>query len=99
MNDKIYVLDEIKNVAVPILKSYGIPSASIFGSYAKNKANSNSDIDLLLEFDNTFALKKYNALIDELESKLGKKIDVVDIDSIHPVLKNSILGDMVELYE
>ena len=99
MNDKIYELDEIKKVAVPILKSYGIPRASIFGSYAKNKANSDSDIDLLLEFDSTFALKKYNALLDELESKLEKKVDVVDIESIHPVLKKSILKDRIGLYE
>lgn len=34
MSDKIYTLDEIKAIAYPIAKRYGIAALYLFGSYA-----------------------------------------------------------------
>ena len=36
-------------MVVPLLEKYDMRSASLFGSYARNEADENSDIDLLLE--------------------------------------------------
>ena len=46
MNEKIYTIEEIKNCIFKILKKYGIEKAYLFGSYARNEANKNSDIDI-----------------------------------------------------
>ena len=43
----VYSVDEIKKIAVPIAKSYGVDSLSLFGSYARGEATSESDIDFL----------------------------------------------------
>lgn len=39
----IYTIEEIKNIAIPIVSEYGIAKLSIFGSYARGEANDDSD--------------------------------------------------------
>lgn len=49
MSDKIYTIDEIKAIAVPIAKRYGISALYLFGSYARGEATSSSDLDFRIE--------------------------------------------------
>ena len=42
----IYTIEEIKNIAIPIVSEYGIAKLSIFGSYACGEANDDSDLDV-----------------------------------------------------
>ena len=71
------------------LKSYGVTKIGLFGSYARNEQNENSDIDLLVclaegmkTFRNFMSLCYF---IDELFE--GFKTDVVTSDSISKNLK------------
>ena len=75
------------------LNKFGVKSIALFGSYAKDQASRNSDIDFLVEFkpdektfDNYMDLKFY------LEDNLNKKVDLVIKDSIKEDLKTEILG-------
>ena len=45
----VYTIDEIKFIVVPIAKTYGVSSVSLFGSYAKGTATSDSDIDFIID--------------------------------------------------
>lgn len=45
----VYTIEEIKCIVIPIAKSYGIASISLFGSYAKGKATSKSDLDFIID--------------------------------------------------
>ena len=40
-----YRIEEIKIKAIPIVKRYGIKSLSLFGSYARNEVDEDSDLD------------------------------------------------------
>ncbi|MHB8065537.1 MAG: nucleotidyltransferase family protein [Ruminiclostridium sp.] len=42
--DKIYSIDEIRNLLKPIFDAYPVYMAMLFGSYAKGKASEVSDI-------------------------------------------------------
>ena len=41
-----YTIDEIRKKTIPIALTYGIQSLSLFGSYARNEADDNSDVDI-----------------------------------------------------
>ena len=76
-----------------ILNKFGVKSIALFGSYVKDEANDNSDIDLLVEFkpgektfDNYMELKFY------LEDNLNKDVDLVTNDALKEELKSDILG-------
>ena len=75
MSEKIYTIEEIRNILQEILKDQPVYQVILFGSYAKNKATKKSDIDLLIDTQSKlkgFALIK---LICEIEEKLQKRID------------------------
>lgn len=75
------------------IEKYGVKKLGLFGSYAKNLESENSDIDVLVEFqegnktfDNYMDLKFY------LEDKFNKDIDLVIDENIKEDLKSEILG-------
>ena len=83
MSEKLYSIDGIKNIIVPIARKYGIPAFYLFGSYARSTANIDSDIDLLVdtagtELNSLFAL---GVLYTELEQAFGKHIDLITVNS------------------
>ena len=80
-------LDRIKKVLIPILEENGIHYCYLFGSYAKGTAKETSDVDLLIDTDLT-GLKFYG-LVEEIRSKMHKKIDLLrlkDLESNNPIV-------------
>jgi len=92
-------LDLIKRDAVPILKKHGVTKAGLFGSVVRGEAKKGSDIDILIEFKGEKSLFDLVGLELDLGKKLGKKVDIVEYCSIHPLLKKIILGEEVRLFE
>ena len=45
MTEKIYSVEEIRQIAAPLARQYGIGALYLFGSYARGEARANSDID------------------------------------------------------
>jgi predicted nucleotidyltransferase len=43
-------IDNYKSLILPILKKFGVLKASLFGSIARNELTKDSDIDILVEF-------------------------------------------------
>ena len=93
--DKLEILDAIKKNGQKI-QMLGVSSIALFGSYARNEAKDNSDIDILVEF---FPGKKtfdnYMDLRIFLEDLYAKKIDLVIKESIKEGLRTNILNEAV----
>jgi len=90
-------INEIKRKIIPILLKHGVKRASIFGSYARNEQKETSDIDILVEFGEGKSLLDLVRLKYELEEVLGKEVDVLTYNSIHPLLKDRILNEAVDV--
>ncbi|MGN1055029.1 MAG: nucleotidyltransferase family protein, partial [Erysipelotrichaceae bacterium] len=67
-----------------VFKGYDVSFCYLFGSYAKGNATQKSDVDLLIA-GNIKGLKFYG-LVEELRTKLHKRVDVLDINQ----LKNNV---------
>jgi len=95
---KIRQLDELKRTIVPILKRNGVVKAGIFGSYARGEATKDSDVDILIKIrSKKFSLFDLVGLEIEIEDKVGRKVDLVEYEVIHPKLKEQILHDEVRI--
>ena len=90
----------LKNVTrkvLPVLKEAGVTKSSLFGSYVRGDYRTDSDIDILVE------LPKGNSLLDlvrlekRLEKALGKKVDLLTYNSVHPLLKDHIKKDQLQI--
>ena len=78
MSEKIYTIDEIKKILKEFLKDKPVYQVILFGSYAKQEATKESDVDLIIDTNSElkgFALLK---LICQIEEKLKKNIDVYE---------------------
>jgi len=78
----------------PVKKAY------IFGSYSRDEADQNSDIDILVELDHTTPIgMKFFTYKDELEQILKKKVDLVSYEGISKYIKPLIDKDKILIYE
>lgn len=89
-------LIKIKPKILDILKKYGVKKAGIFGSYTKGDQKKDSDIDILIKPPKGMGLG-FVGLQQELEEKLGKKVDLVSYSGLSPYLKKYILSGEVKI--
>jgi len=73
---KIYTIDEIKEIVKPIFDKFKVKSATLFGSYAKGKATTRSDIDMLV--DSGLRGWDFCELLDEVCNAFSCPIDLID---------------------
>ncbi|MGQ0793587.1 MAG: nucleotidyltransferase family protein [Deltaproteobacteria bacterium] len=73
-------MSQIKSKIAPMRdglnKKYHVKSIAIFGSFARNEQNENSDVDILVEFSQSLGVE-FIDLADELEKVLNRKVDLV----------------------
>lgn len=87
-----------------LLKQFftGIPvkRAYLFGSYARDEATIDSDLDILVELDHTQPIgMKFFIYQAELEDLLHKKVDLVSSQGLSRHVEPYIDKDKVLIYE
>ena len=77
------------------LKKFGIHSLSIFGSVARDQAHTNSDVDILVDFEKPIGLFEYARLQMYLEEILERPVDLVTPEALRPELREEILREAI----
>ena len=75
MSEKVYTIEEIKQILGQLLKSMPVYSVVLFGSYAKNTATETSDIDLVIDTNEKLLGFKLYSLITKIEETFNKQVD------------------------
>lgn len=89
----------IASKAREVLPQYDVKEAYLFGSYARNEADEDSDIDICIECDTSFTLFSLGGLGAALENALGRPVDVIcGSDSFYPHARQRYLKDRRLLY-
>ena len=86
----------LKGKKEELVRKFNISSIGIFGSYIKGKETLQSDIDILVEFnegEETF--RNYIGLKYFFEDILERKIDLVIKSTINPLLREEILREVI----
>ncbi|MBC8277304.1 MAG: nucleotidyltransferase family protein [FCB group bacterium] len=83
------------NSSLPELrKKYPIKSIGLFGSYVRGEQKKRSDVDILVDFDETISLFKFVDLETELSDILGRKVDLVMKSALKPKIGERILEEL-----
>ncbi len=80
-----------------IAKRYGVSDLRIFGSVAREEDHSNSDVDLLVNIAEGRSLLDYIGFMQEMESLLGRKVDVAQPTTLHEAIREQILQEAIPL--
>lgn len=90
-DDILAKLRELK----PWLESQGVGRVRLFGSYARDEARPDSDIDLLVDFSKPIGLKFFD-LEDELGRRLGARVSFASEENLNRVIRKHALADAID---
>ena len=90
-------INDIRSKVAAPMRRHGVIHASLFGSVARGDANPESDVDLLVEFEQGRSLLDLAGLRLDLIEALGRAVDVTTRNGLHPKLRRRILSDLVPL--
>ncbi len=89
------ILNEHLNELKEYCKANGIKKLSLFGSYLYNAHNEESDVDLLVEFeDNTgYGLLDVARIERELSEIIGKKVDLRTSEELSKYFREQVVKE------
>jgi predicted nucleotidyltransferase len=95
-----YTLNQLRAMRDQILylaQKHGASNIRVFGSVARGDATDQSDVDLLVAFNDQTSLLDRAGLLIELQELLNCRVDVISDRAIKPYLSPYILKDAVPL--
>ncbi len=91
-------LQEIKSILEShknqLFKDYPLKSMAIFGSYSRGDYQNSSDLDILVEFNDTIGIE-FIDLGDEMEKILGVKVDLVSRKGVREKYLTAIQPELI----
>lgn len=78
------------------IRAFGVRRLALFGSVARDEADGESDIDLLVEFDRPPGLFTFLRLQERLERIVGRPVDLVTPDALKRQLRDAILREAID---
>ncbi len=97
MQTKIDILKQLKSSKTFLSNKYNISKLGLFGSFARDEASLDSDIDILFEVEDgkKLSLFDYLNLARDLEQTLLVKVDLVREATLKTALKPYVYKDIV----
>lgn len=91
------VLEKLSPLHLELKTRYGVSSLFLFGSVARNEATTQSDVDLLVEFEQPVGLFEFIGLQQKLESVLGCRVDLGTKRSLKLNIRDKILTEAIRV--
>ncbi|MCD6448591.1 MAG: nucleotidyltransferase family protein [Thermoplasmata archaeon] len=92
-------LEEIERILArhkkELYQKYKIKEIGIFGSFVRGEEDKESDVDIVVEFEEVPGLIKFIEIEEYLSKLLGRKVDLVRKPAIRKELKDKILKEVV----
>lgn len=92
-------LEAIEGKIIMLLQKYNPAKICIFGSYVRGSQRPDSDLDILVDFQERKSLLTLIRIERELSEALGIKVDLLTESSISPYLIDSIKSEMKVVYQ
>ena len=83
MKKDVLTLEEIRSELQEICKDSSVRRIWIFGSYARNEADSESDLDLLVDLENALDIERFDSIRDV-------KIDLMSLSLFNRKLQSDL---------
>jgi predicted nucleotidyltransferase len=94
MDNTSQILAYLSNNKARLMREYHLTKIGVFGSVAKGDHSEQSDLDIIVEFDDEvkdlYLVKKH--LRDEIQRQFNRPVDICREKFIKPVIKDHILS-------
>ncbi len=94
MTNRQSIISLLQSAKSMLEQKYGVKALALFGSYSRNEATADSDVDVLVDFSKPIGLA-FVDLADELEQLLQTRVDLVSRNGIKPKYFQSIESELI----
>jgi uncharacterized protein len=97
VSTKQEVLDRLRSSSQD-LRRFGVSRVGLFGSFVRDEASADSDVDLLVEFES--GKKTFDNFMDlgfHLEDLLGRRVETITPESLSPYIGPYILREVEDV--
>ena len=95
MGERDDVLAALRAALPELQRGWPIRSLAVFGSVAREEAGAASDLDILVEFDDSIILSDFLALEERLSAITGRSVELVSRRALKPFIGSHILREAV----
>lgn len=95
MKDLAQLRDTLHAQLPFLAERYGVAALGLFGSYVRNEARSDSDLDILVRFHATPGLLRFIELENYLSDLLDVRVDLVMAEALKPRISQGVLREVV----
>jgi predicted nucleotidyltransferase len=90
---------KLESLKPELMENFKVKSVGVFGSYVRGEEKKGSDLDVLVEFENSakLSLLDFVRLENFLSEKLGVKVDLVEKSTLKPRIGKRILEEVVTI--
>ena len=97
MIDKAHIAKALRDNKQDLATRYHLTSIGIFGSFAREDFRADSDIDILIDYDQPMGIE-FIDLAEDLEEILKRKVDLVSKKGIKSKYFEEIKKDLIYVY-
>lgn len=90
-------LDLLREHKPALADRFGVTGLALFGSFARDQAANDSDVDVLVEFDTPPDWKTYFGAVSYLEDILGRPVDMATISDVRKEIRPFVERDAVHV--
>ncbi len=91
------MLDRLQEALPSLRDRYAVRRLAVFGSWARGEQQTDSDVDVLVEFERAPTIFGFMELEEELSSLLSMRVDLVSRKSLRGRRGERILHEAVPL--
>lgn len=85
----------LKNEKEYLREEYKVSRIGVFGSYVRGEETEDSDLDILVDFDEPVSLFDLVEMENYLEDKLGVEVDLVTENSLKPSIRARVNDEVI----
>ena len=80
-----------------LAQRFGVAELAVFGSFARDRATDDSDLDILVRFDGPIHWERYFGAQFYLEDLLGRPVDLVTEKDLQPVIRREVQSEVANV--
>lgn len=95
MTPRDETLDLLRSLKSDLTSRYKVRRIGVFGSFARIESRTDSDVDILVDFNPGADLFDLIELSQYLEEKIGRHVDLATPRALRPEIRESVFRDIV----
>ncbi len=91
------VLDSLRTHRHVLAERFGVSELFLFGSFARDQATDESDVDILVRFDTRATSRSYFGMQFYIEDLLGRRVDLVTDKALRSEVRPYVQREAVDV--